>query len=159
MLYVKRIMKTIEMQGWGNRLGGTGRRTVITLRPPQAGDEELCFPILAGRHGVCFAREVCGLKAADYAHRTRPWRGAVGLQSALRALMLEHDQERFVALFRKIMLNFSGALDFTFSQGIRDKRVANAKSAPLVRQKKVKECSSIGIQGCENIFGSESGHT
>jgi len=73
--------------------------------------------------------------------------------------MPEHDREKCVAVFRKIMLNFSGALDFTFSQGIRDRRVANAKSAPLVRQNEIKEPSSIGVQGCEDIFGSESGHT
>jgi hypothetical protein len=73
--------------------------------------------------------------------------------------MLEHDPEKRVAVFRKIMLNFGGVLDFTFSQGIRDRRVADAKSAPLVRQKEVKECSSIGVRGCENIFGSASGHT
>jgi hypothetical protein len=40
----------------------------------------MCYPapMLAARHRVGFAQGVCGLKAADYAHRASAWRGPLG---------------------------------------------------------------------------------
>jgi hypothetical protein len=73
--------------------------------------------------------------------------------------MLEHAPEKCVAVFRKIMLNFSGAFDFTFSQGIRDRRLANAKSAPLVRKKDIKESvARLGL-GAVETFSDQKADT